>query len=98
MSSLLLGNSSQATINFAGSEPFGNSRGQNGDDNHCGTIRVPLAFELWACLMTLGIKYIGGNHQLFSSAQLQVNASTASKPGAQNLNPIGHSLGLQIYQ
>ena len=38
-----------------------------------------------ACLTTLGTKYIGGHHQLFSMLQSQVNVSNASDPGTKNL-------------
>ena len=79
------GNSSHSKIKSAGSVPLGNNKGQNGEDSHWGTMRVPLAPDAWACLITLGIKLTGGNNQLLSVLQLQVNASTASEPGAQNL-------------
>ena len=78
-----LGSSIQSWTNHAGFAPSGNKRGQKGDDTHWGTTRVPLAPEFLACLMTLGIKYIGGHNQLFSSAQLHVKASTVSVPGSQ---------------
>jgi len=72
-------------MNPAGSTPSVNNNGQNGDDTHWGMIRVPFALVLQACLMTLGIKWRGGTHQLFSSSQAEVKASTASVPRAQNL-------------
>jgi len=75
-------NSAHAATNSAGSIPFGNSNGQNGEDNHLGTIWY-LVF--WACLITLQIKWTCGNHQLLSSAQRYVKASTASVPGNQYL-------------
>ena len=79
------GNSAQSITNSAWSDSLGNGRDQNGADSHWGTIRVPKAFVFWACLITLGTRHTGGNHQLFSSFQLQVNVSTASEPGVQNL-------------
>ena len=62
-----------------------NNIGQKTADGHFGTSRVPFALVDWACRNTRGTKYTGGHHQLFSSCQLQVNASTASDPGFQNL-------------
>jgi len=38
----LRGSSSHSRIKAAGSIPFGNSKGQNGTEIHCGTMRVPL--------------------------------------------------------
>ena len=79
-----LGSSKQSWMNPAGFIPSGYKSGQNGDDTHWGTTSVALALVFWACLRTLGIKYTGGHSQLLSSAQLHVNASTASVPGSQN--------------
>jgi len=76
-----LGSTKYFTTNSTGSITFGNSKGQKGDESHW----VPFAPRLCAYLITRGIKYTGGNHQLLSSAQLQVDASTASVPGVQNL-------------
>ena len=46
--------------------PLGNKVGQNGVDGHSGTMRVPSALHRHACWITLGIKYTGGQSQLFS--------------------------------
>ena len=79
------GNLIHAATNSAGSVPSGNSNGQKGEDNHFGMTKVPWDFVIQACLTALGTKWMGGTHQLLSSIQLQVKASTASAPGAQNL-------------
>ena len=91
-----MGSSSQSEIKSAGSQPFGNSNGQYGAEGHCGIISVPLALVFCACLTTLGTKYIGGYHQLFSMLQSQVNVSTVTDLGTQNLES-GHLHNLQIY-
>ena len=85
INSVVVGNSSHARTNSAGSDPLGNRSGQNRAENHWGIIRVLEAFAFRACLITLGTKHTGGNYQLFSPSQLQVNASIASEPGVQNL-------------
>ena len=84
-SSAVVGNSNHARTNSAGSDPLGNRSGQNGAESHWGIIRVPEPFVFWACLITLGTKHTGGNHQFVFPSQLQVNASIASEPGVQNL-------------
>ena len=73
-------NTLMRSINGAGSPP-GNNMGQKGADNHSGTIRVPCALQLRACWITRGIRKTGGQSQLLSATQLQVNESTASDPG-----------------
>ena len=51
----------------------------------------------WALLINLGTRYAAadGNHQLFSSSQLQVNTSIVSEPGSKvkqlNLGVMGIS-------
>ena len=47
---------------------------------YVGTMRVPLAPVFRVCLITLGIRYGGGQSQLFSPDQSQVKASIASEP------------------
>ena len=44
----------------------------------------PFAPQACACRMTLGIRPIGGHHQLFSPDQSTVKASTASEPEFQH--------------
>ena len=58
--------------------PSGNSNGQKGAKTHDGTIRVPSAFVVSACLSKHGTRCTGRHHQLFSPPQLHVNVSTAS--------------------
>ena len=85
INSALVDNSSHSRINSTGSDPLGNRRNQNRAESNWGIIRVPEAFVFSACLITLGTKHTGGNYQLFSISQLQVNTSTVTKPGVQNL-------------
>ena len=80
-----LGSSITPSTNSAGVKPLGNSKGQKGDESHWGISKVPFALVFCACLQTLGTRWIGGHHQLFSPAQEHVKASTASAPGDQNL-------------
>ena len=77
--------------NGAGEQPSGKRIGQKGAEGHLGTTSVPLAPVFRACLITLGTRNGGGQSQLFSPAQSQVKASTASEPGFQKreLN-LGH--------
>ena len=60
----------------------GKSIGQ-GAEGHLGMTSVPTVPVFKACLITLSIKYRGGQSQLFSPDQSQVKASTASEPGFQ---------------
>ena len=59
--------------------------GQNGAEGQCGTTSVAQPPSATMCLMTLGMRKIGGTSQLFSPAQETEKASTASVPGHQNL-------------
>ena len=72
-----------SVINGARVQPSGKSIGQKGADGHLGITRVALAPVFRVCLITLGIRYGGGQSQLFSPDQSQVKASTASEPGFQ---------------
>ena len=64
-------------------QPSGKSIGQKGAEGHLGTTKVPIAPVFKACLITLGIRYGGGQSNLFSPDQSQVKACTASEPGFQ---------------
>ena len=77
------GNSLLAETKLAKWPPRGQIRGQNGDDGQHGTINVPLVAQTCAWRITLGIRGIGGHHQLTSPVQFTVKASTASEPGFQ---------------
>lgn len=66
--------------------PSGNTIGQNVAYLQYWTTKVPQLLQLPACCSTLGTILTGGHHQLFSPAQLTVNASIASVPGHQYLN------------
>ena len=79
-------------------DPSGNKIGQKGADGHCGTIKVPTALVLSPCWMNLVTRPTGGHHQLVSSPQLTVNASTASDSGFQNLELNCSSSLLQYWQ
>ena len=72
-----------SVIKGARVQPSEKIRGQKGADGHLGTINVPSAPVFKVCLITLGIRTGGRQSQLFSPAQLQVKASTASEPGFQ---------------
>ena len=82
-SSLIHGSSQTSTINFSNSPMVGHNIGQNDADGQYGATSVPTAEHAWAWRITLGIRLMGGHHQLFSPAQLTVNVSTASEPGFQ---------------
>lgn len=47
---------------------------------------MPFAHNLWTCLVTQGIRQTGGNHQLLSLAQSQINASAAPETHNLELN------------
>ena len=68
---------------FKLSHMVGHNIGQNDADGQYGTTSVPTAEHAWAWRITLGIRLMGGHHQLFSPAQLTVNVSMASEPGFQ---------------
>ena len=70
-------------IKGAGLPVAGKIIDQNGAEGHSGTTRMPLARHLLAWRIIHGTRYTGGQNQLTSLDQSQVNASTASVPGFQ---------------
>ena len=73
----------KSLIKGAGLPVAGKIIGQNGAEGHSGTTKVPLARHLLAWRITRGTRYTGGQSQLTSLDQSQVNTSTASVPGFQ---------------
>ena len=73
----------KSLLKGAGLPVAGKIIGQNGAEGHSGTTRVPLARHLLAWWITHGMRHTGGQSQLTSLDQSQVNASTASVPGFQ---------------
>ena len=60
-----------------------NNSGQNGDEGHLGTTKVPTELLLIKWLITLLTIETGGINQLFSSDHSDVNVSTPMEPGFQ---------------
>ena len=75
------GMSIQSRTNDSGCLPSLVMSGHQGVDVHSGMTSVLYSWPWFICLSTRGIRYGGGNIQLFSPAQERVNASMPSAQG-----------------
>ena len=60
--------------------------GQNGDETHLGTIKVPSALQSTRCLITQGTRNTGGTNQLFSFPSLDKKRLRPGRAGSNNGN------------